>query len=115
MHRVRLLAAAVIFQFSAVHSHGQPLAGAGPGSNAAGSVEKSFQVKGVVKEVKPDEKSVVIQHEAVPGYMPAMTMPFDVRDTNELRGVQPGDVVSFRMTVTDSQGWIDHILRVAPG
>ncbi len=38
--------------------------------------------------------------------MPAMTMPFEVKNTNELRGLQPGDAVAFRMTVTDTDGWI---------
>jgi protein SCO1/2 len=36
-------------------------------------------------------------------------MPFDVRDTNELTGIQPGQTVSFRLIVTDTDGWIDHI------
>ena len=49
--------------------------------------QRLFQVKGVVLEVKPREKSVTIKHEDVPGYMPGMTMPFDVRDTNELTGL----------------------------
>jgi len=36
-----------------------------------------FQVKGVVITVKPKEKSIEIKHQAIPGYMAAMTMPFD--------------------------------------
>ena len=74
-------------------------AGCGPASNAKKSVhtaspQQIFQVKGVVKEVKPLEKSVIIRHEEVTNYMPAMTMPFDVRDTNELTGLAAGDPVS---------------------
>src|SRR5215471_8178730 len=70
-----------------------------------------FQVKGVVLEVSPREKSVRIRHEEVPGYMPAMTMPFDVKNTNELAGLVPGDAVSFRMIVTETEGWIDQIRK----
>ena len=40
-----------------------------------------------------------------------MTMPFEVRNTNELRGLQPGDAISFQLIVTDSDGWIDHITK----
>src|SRR6266852_4947763 len=76
--------------------------------------QQVFRVKGVVVGLKPKEKSVEIKHEAIPGYMPAMTMPFDVRDTNELAGLQPGDSVSFRMLVTGTEGWIDQIRKIAP-
>src|SRR5437667_739072 len=75
--------------------------------------QKVFEVKGVVIAVKAREKSIEIKHEKIPGYMPAMTMPFDVRNTNELAGLQPGDSVSFRMLVTDTEGWIDQIRKLA--
>jgi protein SCO1/2 len=71
--------------------------------------QQVFQVKGVVKAVKPLQKEIEIKHEAIPGYMPAMTMPFDVKDTNELIGLQPEQPISFRLTVTDTEGWIDNI------
>src|SRR5260370_12749479 len=46
--------------------------------------------------------------------MPAMTMPFDVKDTNELAGLEPGERVAFRLIVTDTEGWIDQIRKLAP-
>ncbi len=73
-----------------------------------------FQVKGVVQEVQLAEKKVVIKHEAVPGYMNAMTMPFDVKDTNELAGLGAGDPVTFRMFVNDTDGWVDRIRVTGP-
>lgn len=80
-------------------------------TSAPGTNQQVFQVKGVVKELKPDGKTVVIKHEEVPNYMPGMTMPFEVKSTNELRGLQPGDAVTFRMTVSDTDAWIDHITK----
>jgi protein SCO1 len=76
--------------------------------------QQTYQVKGLVLEVKPAQKTVRIKHEEVPGYMPAMTMPFDVRDTNELAGIETGDPVVFRLIVTDTEGWIDQIRRIGP-
>ena len=81
-------------------------------TNSGSTNQQTFQVKGVVKELEPDGKTIVIQHEAVSNYMRAMTMPFEVRDTNELRGLRPGDAIEFRMTVTDTDGWIHHITRL---
>lgn len=71
-----------------------------------------YQVKGVVVELIPEEKTVRIKHKEIPGYMSAMTMPFEVRDTNELRGLEPGDNVAFRMLVTDDDGWIDQLHKL---
>jgi len=71
-----------------------------------------FQVKGIVESVVQSEKTVRIRHEEIPGYMGAMTMPFEVKDTKELDGVNPGDAVTFRMMVTETDGWIDQIKKL---
>lgn len=76
--------------------------------------ERTFLVKGIVKAVRPGQKEIEIKHEAIPGYMPAMTMPFDVKDTNQLIGLEPEQLVSFRLTVTDTEGWVDNIQKLGP-
>jgi protein SCO1/2 len=82
-----------------------------PKPAATAEKPQTFEVKGVVKKLESNGKTIVIQHEAVPNYMPAMTMPFDVKDTNELHGLAAGDSVSFRMLVTRDDGWIDQIRK----
>jgi protein SCO1/2 len=74
---------------------------------------QTFQVKGVVQELKADGKTAVIRHEEIPGYMKAMTMPFEVKNAKELMGLKPGDVVSFRMVVTDRAGWIEQVAKLS--
>ena len=71
-----------------------------------------YEVKGVVKELKPNGKTAVIAHEEIPNYMGAMTMDFDVKDKRELQGVNPGDYVQFRMVVTKDDGWIENIRKL---
>jgi|ERR1043166_9739338 protein SCO1/2 len=71
-----------------------------------------YLVKGTVQEVKPAEKTVKIAHEKIPNYMDAMTMDFEVKDAKELSGLQPNDYVSFRMLVTEKDGWIEGITRL---
>ena len=83
-----------------------------PSSN--GGAITNYSVRGVVQAVHPEMRSVVIKHEEVPGYMPAMTMPFEVRDTNELMGLTSGGTVQFRLRVTEKDGWIDQIRPVDP-
>jgi len=72
---------------------------------------QTFQVKGIIVELKPAAAVARIKHEEIPNYMPAMTMPFTVLDTNELAELKPGDPVSFRMSVTKTDGWIDQIKK----
>lgn len=72
----------------------------------------AYEVKGVLKEIRANGWKALIDHEDIPGYMEAMTMLLDVKDTNDLATVQPGDSIQFRMLVTDSDGWIDRVRRV---
>jgi protein SCO1/2 len=83
---------------------------------SANAKQEIYQAKGVVEEIKPDGKSAVIKHEAISNYMAAMTMEFEAKNTNELRGLKAGDAISFRLIVTGDDGWIDQVkkLNVAP-
>ena len=78
----------------------------------AGTNPQIYQVKGLIKEMLPEKKKVKIAHEDIPGYMEAMTMMLDVRDAKELGGLQPGDTVTFRMLVTEDDGWIDQLKKI---
>ena len=80
-------------------------------ANTLHAAEKvqSFQVRGVVRELRPDKKEMVIKHETIPGYMEAMVMPFTVRESKSFKHVKPGDRVTFRLNVTDAADWIESI------
>ena len=82
-------------------------------SSAEGTNEQTFQAKGVVVGLDFTKKAIEIRHEAIPGYMPAMTMPFDVKDTNELSGLKTNDSVSFQLVVTATNGWVGKIQKIA--
>jgi len=84
-----------------------------PAPGSASSSITNYTVRGVVKSLKRPEREAVIRHEEIPGYMPAMTMPFTVRESRELDGVDPGDSVEFRLRVTETDGWIDQVKVVA--
>jgi protein SCO1 len=81
-------------------------------SAAAPAETREFSVKGVVKKVEPENSRVIIAHEAIPGFMEAMTMPFRVKAPEILAGVQAGDSVSFKLSVTADQSWIDKVVKI---
>ncbi len=81
-------------------------------SAVGGTNRQEFEVRGVIEEVKSQERRVVVKHEEIPNYMPAMTMPLDVKDLAELNGIAKGDEVLFRMVVTEDDGWIENIRKI---
>lgn len=72
---------------------------------------RTYHVRGVVEQLKADGRTAVIKHEAIPEYMAAMTMPFHVKDPQLLLSLKPGDEVSFRLLVNESESWIDQVVK----
>jgi len=72
---------------------------------------RTFVVKGVVRSINPAEKTVVIAHEAITNYMDAMTMPFKVKQSQDLAGLESGDEISFRLRVTEMESWVEQITK----
>jgi protein SCO1/2 len=89
-----------------------------PATNIAGQVAptntlRSFSARGVIREFPTEGKTIIVRHEEIPGFMPRMTMEFDVRDTNELRGLQKGDAIVFLVKATEEESWIEGIRRAS--
>jgi protein SCO1/2 len=74
---------------------------------------KSYDARGVVRQIAADRLKATIQHEAIPGFMSAMTMEFNVKDTNELNGISPSDEITFKLVVGGNESWIEGVRFVA--
>jgi protein SCO1/2 len=81
-------------------------------ADEATSSGREFPVRGAVRGISPDGQTLEIEHEAIPDFMPAMTMPFNVKDGAAAKDVKIGDAVSFRMLVTDKEAVIDRIQKI---
>lgn len=76
------------------------VAGLLPAVGAAQRQEpRRYSMTGLVIEVDPTRRSFVVSHDAVPGLMPAMTMPFEVRERAALAGVTAGMTVRFTLVL----------------
>ena len=64
---------------------------------------KDYALKGEVRKVAREDHSLVIRHEAMPGFMGAMTMPFRIPKEIDLDDFHEGDYVEGTLTV-ESQG-----------
>jgi protein SCO1/2 len=72
----------------------------------------TYEAHGVLRNASKDRRKAVIAHEAIPGYMEPMTMEFEVRDSSLPEGLEPGDQVAFRLSITETNGWIDHVRKI---
>ena len=94
----------------------KPAVSGGGASNevllATGGRAGVYAVTGLVLEVRAGGTNLRVKHDPVPGYMPAMTMPFEARDPRETATVKAGDRITFRLLVTDEESWIDSVRRL---
>ena len=72
-----------------------------------------YSVQGMVLKVDRSQKSFLVSHDSIPGFMQAMTMPFDVRDVKELNGLAPGAMVEFTLVVDRNSAYAER-LRLRP-
>lgn len=75
----------------------------------ADSQNDSYNLKGRVVSVNPGKEQVTLEHEEIPGYMPAMTMPFKVKDAWALSVLAPGQIVEATLVVGKDQSWIENV------
>jgi protein SCO1/2 len=66
---------------------------------------KHYTVDGLVLRVEREKQTVVVSHNAIPRYMPAMAMPFRVRRAAELDGLAAGERVNFQLVVHRGQSF----------
>jgi len=83
-------------------------------SSERGEDRVAYEVRGRVIRIEAARRSVVIAHEPIPGFMEAMTMPFEVRDSSILDGIQKDEEVQFQLLVQGNHAWISTIGPASP-
>jgi Cu/Ag efflux protein CusF len=74
--------------------------------------EKKYEVKGQITAIGQDGRSVTLDHEAIPGLMPAMEMKFQIGDSQILKGIEPGLRVSGQLSVQKGKYTITSLKKV---
>jgi protein SCO1 len=70
---------------------------------------KQYQLQGQILDVKAETSEVLVKHEDIPGFMPAMTMPYKVEDPQLLAGKQPGDLITATLVVGETEAHLSKI------
>jgi protein SCO1 len=53
-----------------------------------------------------------VEHEDIPGFMPAMTMPFNYHSEREIQSLKVGDSITFQLVVTERDSWMQAVRRI---
>jgi len=72
---------------------------------------RQYELKGQILGIDSARNEVLIRHGAITGFMPAMTMPFPVKDAGLLSGKEPGDLVTATLVVTDLSAHLSSLTR----
>jgi protein SCO1/2 len=111
---MRILLASALLALTALascHSGSKP--------EVQGSAAPSFKIyhlRGKVVSTNPAAGEVTLNHEAIPGLMDAMTMPFKLKDPGILGELHPGDTITADLLVSqnpDADVLLDHIVVIA--
>ncbi|MBS1803955.1 MAG: SCO family protein [Acidobacteria bacterium] len=70
------------------------------------------KVKGILVKIDAARKVIVVSCEAVPGFMDAMVMRFDVRGPLNLKSLAPGVAVRFDMVQKGNTEYAENIQRI---
>ena len=69
---------------------------------------KRFELKGKVVSADKAEHRVTIEHEEIPGYMEAMTMPFTLLDDWVYGELKPGVLIQATLVVDQNRSWLEN-------
>jgi len=67
---------------------------------------REFPLTGQILAINPDRRGATVTHDDVKGFMDAMTMVFTIKEPKELDGLQPGDLISATLVITDDEGFL---------
>jgi len=72
---------------------------------------QTYLLQGQVLAVRPETSEILVKHEDIKGFMPAMTMPYRVKDAALLKDRAPGDLITATLTVEPELAWLSAITK----
>src|SRR6266851_7142884 len=92
---------------SAGQNASQPSVAAPP---QVSSAAKRYHLKGKVVSVDKQSKMLNVDGEAIPDFMDAMTMPYEVKPESELDKLKPGDAITADVVLQNEKAWLENIV-----
>src|SRR6185436_13225409 len=71
-----------------------------------------YSLHGQVLSLKADHTEANIKHDEIKGFMPAMTMPYKVKNPKEFEGLVAGDVINGTLVVESNDAYLKNVKKV---
>ncbi|MGA3081044.1 MAG: SCO family protein [Terracidiphilus sp.] len=87
-----------------------------PAQSSGSPSHKVYHLRGKVVSTDAARGEATLNHEAIPGFMDAMTMPYKLKDPSILGELHPGDTITADVLVSpdpNADYLLDHIVVVA--
>jgi protein SCO1/2 len=84
--------------------------GGGTGQAPSQTQTQKYSLKGKVVSIDKQTHEVVVDAEAIPGFMGAMAMPYPVKDVKTLDQLSPGDEIRGDLVVTAGSPVLDNVV-----
>ncbi len=84
-----------------------------PTSTAAAVEEKVYDLEGTIVGRDPATNQLTVDHKEIPGYMAAMTMPYEVRGQNVAELPADGTPVTAKVHATEEAYWLTDVQPAA--
>jgi protein SCO1 len=76
------------------------------------SNQRTYSVHGQVLAVTPDRQEATVKHGEITGLMPAMTMPYKIKERADLDAVKPGDVIDATLVIVENDAFLTRVKKV---
>jgi len=73
--------------------------------------QNTYRLQGQVLSIEAPRKTLTIKHSEIEGLMPAMTMPYTVKDDRLLNGLTPGDLVDATLVIVSNDAYLTAITK----
>jgi Cu/Ag efflux protein CusF len=107
-----VFAALICFPLSGCNKTSEPAAAPTPAPTAsdAPTTPRKYTLKGTVVSVNAANKSANIDSQAIPGFMDAMAMDYDVHNAADLAKLKPKEKITADLVVAPNGAYIENVV-----
>ena len=66
---------------------------------------KTYNVNGIVIRINESERSIIVDHDSISGFMMPMVMPFNLKYIEAVKGINPNDSINFKFKITEKSSY----------
>jgi len=108
MNRIAIKITLLLFLMTLVYCNKAP--NQATAQSSGNTAAKRYHLKGKIVSIDKPAKMAIINGEAIPGFMDAMTMPYPVKPESQLDKIAPGDTITADVVVDSDNGWLENIV-----